>query len=655
MRIFEKKLRTFNNKLYKHLKKCEFRSSSYAIEWFTTCFIVTCPGEICLCVIDMILSGINDIMIRMGLALLHTLEHRLLRLDFEKLHESFKDYCMKSDTVYVIVQALKIQFQVDNSVLKAMARKIESLDPGSGGDLRFGKPKKLETPKSNVRGPKFRKNRNKTSTPVTLPSDDSLSEEGEIESEPQLNDESELKPIQLVLKAPVLEESLPDGIDPDSSSPVAQAEEEDNHRHSKSRRRISKLTIKISPKRLNQWKQLRTEKPSPEQTESVTDISEDVEEGSMSPVTDIHLEKQLMEQFSENYDSEIQSTQSVFKDGTNPTSTKSSSDKSPTEVSSAKSPSWWHWPSFRSGKSPGDSSASTSNRRTNGQASTKASFSAPTVSTTNSSCPSPLNRRDFRYGSFKGDIDSEVINRKIPPPTSRLFRRRRVLEKFCIDSMEEEEEIIREFYLTDNHDSLLLLHYLPICFAMESIDEGDAPPLSGSRKGSVASNHSPSKDSPSKGLRRLSFLRRFRTSSDLSQPEEKVDVVNIDPSHIRSENEEYIDQGGEVISPNFYRTNHLISEILHSNHRLLENYFEIKEKERERKIIRTSKQGSSPRIRSGKGKSNKVHKTASSNNGIGPTNGHRGIRIKATKFDSLHDSEILQNAMYYSFSQALYK
>lgn len=549
-----------------------------------------------------------------------------------------------------------------------MARKIESLDPGSGGDLRFGKPKKLETPKSNgkllspffsylsllahlVRGPKFRKNRNKTSTPVTLPSDDSLSEEGEIESEPQLMNESELKPIQLVLKAPVLEEPSSDSIDPDSSSPIAQAEEEDNHRNSKSRRRISKLTIKISPKRLNQWKQLRTEKPSPEQTESVTDVSEDVEEGSMSPVTDIHLEKQLMEQFSENYDSEIQSTQNVPKDGTNPTSTKSS-DKSPSEVSSAKSPSWWHWPSFRSGKSTADSPASTSTRQL---ASTKASFSAPTVSTTNSSCPSPLNRREFRYGSFKGEIDSEVVNRKIPPPTSRLFRRRRVLEKFCIDSMEEEEEIIREFYLTDNHDSLLLLHYLPICFAMESIDEGDAPPLSGSRKGSVASNHSPSKDSPSKGLRRLSFLRRFRTSSDLSQPEEKVDVVNIDPLHIRSENEEYIDQGGEVISPNFYRTNHLISEILHTNHRLLENYFEIKEKERERKIIRTSKQGSSPRIRSHKGKSNKAHKTASSNTGIGPTNGHRGIRIKATKFDSLHDSEILQNAMYYSFSQALYK
>lgn len=121
MRIFEKKLRRYNERLYKHLKRCQFRASSYAVEWFTTCFVVTCPGEMAMCVIDLILGGVNDIMIRVGLSLLTALQHRLIRLNFEKLHEQFKDYCMKADLVYVIVNALKIQFHSHNSVLKVSA------------------------------------------------------------------------------------------------------------------------------------------------------------------------------------------------------------------------------------------------------------------------------------------------------------------------------------------------------------------------------------------------------------------------------------------------------------------------------------------------------------------------------------------------------
>jgi hypothetical protein len=117
MRIFEKKLRKYNLKLYKHFKKCDFRPSSYAIEWFTTCFIVTCPGELALCLLDLLVAGIDDIMIRAGLSLLTVLQHKLLRLDFEGLHENFKNYSLRADPTFVMLQALKIPPQSKCDIL----------------------------------------------------------------------------------------------------------------------------------------------------------------------------------------------------------------------------------------------------------------------------------------------------------------------------------------------------------------------------------------------------------------------------------------------------------------------------------------------------------------------------------------------------------
>jgi hypothetical protein len=61
---------------------------------------------------------VKDIMMRVGLALLSTLQYRLLRCDFEKLHHHFKDYCMKADPVFVFVQALKIQFNTKLSIIE---------------------------------------------------------------------------------------------------------------------------------------------------------------------------------------------------------------------------------------------------------------------------------------------------------------------------------------------------------------------------------------------------------------------------------------------------------------------------------------------------------------------------------------------------------
>lgn len=108
MRIFEKRLRKFVPNVYHHFKKCEFTVVSYAIEWFTTCFIVTSPGELSNCVLDLLIAGFEDIMIRVGLGLLKVLEDKLLRLDFEGLHQQFKHLVMTLDSYEIMVQALPI-------------------------------------------------------------------------------------------------------------------------------------------------------------------------------------------------------------------------------------------------------------------------------------------------------------------------------------------------------------------------------------------------------------------------------------------------------------------------------------------------------------------------------------------------------------------
>jgi hypothetical protein len=137
MRIFEKRLRKFVPKVYKHFKKCEFTTVSYAIEWFTTCFIVTSPGELSYCVLDLLIAGFEDIMIRVGLGLLRVLEEKLLRLDFEGLHQQFKHLVMTLDPYEIMVQALPIVVPRQTSLLEGMSLKIDALGPASNGNLKF--------------------------------------------------------------------------------------------------------------------------------------------------------------------------------------------------------------------------------------------------------------------------------------------------------------------------------------------------------------------------------------------------------------------------------------------------------------------------------------------------------------------------------------
>jgi hypothetical protein len=108
MNFFEKRLRVHNKLVYKHFKAVDFSPICYAVEWFTTCFIVTCPGELSSCVLDLILIGFDDIMIRVGLAMLDHLQDTLLGLDLENLQLQFKSLTSMADPYDVMYRALTI-------------------------------------------------------------------------------------------------------------------------------------------------------------------------------------------------------------------------------------------------------------------------------------------------------------------------------------------------------------------------------------------------------------------------------------------------------------------------------------------------------------------------------------------------------------------
>lgn len=121
MKIFEMKLRKHNLKIFQHFQKYDFNASSYALEWFTTCFVVSIPGDLSSCVLDLIISGIPNIMIKVGLALLDHYQQELLQLDFEGLYSKFKPLLLQADPVIIMFEALIMDIGCDFDILRVIS------------------------------------------------------------------------------------------------------------------------------------------------------------------------------------------------------------------------------------------------------------------------------------------------------------------------------------------------------------------------------------------------------------------------------------------------------------------------------------------------------------------------------------------------------
>lgn len=128
MKVFEKRLRQHNKDVYNYFKAIGFGPVCYAIEWFTTCFVVTCPGDISSCVIDLLLLGFDDIMIRVGLAIVDILSDDILSMTLEDLQTSFKQMVTSVDPLAVFSKALAIKFQPKENNLEVVAEYSHALN-----------------------------------------------------------------------------------------------------------------------------------------------------------------------------------------------------------------------------------------------------------------------------------------------------------------------------------------------------------------------------------------------------------------------------------------------------------------------------------------------------------------------------------------------
>ena len=108
MNSFAKRFRRHNKRVYQHLRNIGFTPVCYAVEWFTTCFIVTCPGDFSACVIDLLLCGYDDIMIRVGLTIMDYLQDDLLSIGIEELQLNFKNMVSTSQLSLLHIGAYHI-------------------------------------------------------------------------------------------------------------------------------------------------------------------------------------------------------------------------------------------------------------------------------------------------------------------------------------------------------------------------------------------------------------------------------------------------------------------------------------------------------------------------------------------------------------------
>jgi len=105
MDVFEYHLRDRKPILAGKLKSEGFLVPYYAIEWFTTCFTLYVPQPLTKCIFEMWLGGMDNVFIRVGIAIMKLLEEPLMRLTLEELLQSFRQLVLTLKTEDVLKSA----------------------------------------------------------------------------------------------------------------------------------------------------------------------------------------------------------------------------------------------------------------------------------------------------------------------------------------------------------------------------------------------------------------------------------------------------------------------------------------------------------------------------------------------------------------------
>jgi hypothetical protein len=118
MKIFSRKLRKYHKNIYSQLKTKEYPTICYALEWFTTFFIVSCPKTLATYIIDLLFADVPNIMLRVGLAIMNHLESFISKASSEEIHMHFKARVKALDPIQIISHALGVDLECYGNILQ---------------------------------------------------------------------------------------------------------------------------------------------------------------------------------------------------------------------------------------------------------------------------------------------------------------------------------------------------------------------------------------------------------------------------------------------------------------------------------------------------------------------------------------------------------
>ncbi|RLN95119.1 hypothetical protein BBJ28_00000103 [Nothophytophthora sp. Chile5] len=95
--------------LHAHLLAQGFALPMYGIEWFTTLFSLSTKTDLACAIFDLFFVGVQDIFLRVGLAILKLLEAKLMCMTCEDFLREFKLLVRELDPYQVILQALALR------------------------------------------------------------------------------------------------------------------------------------------------------------------------------------------------------------------------------------------------------------------------------------------------------------------------------------------------------------------------------------------------------------------------------------------------------------------------------------------------------------------------------------------------------------------
>ena len=124
----ERWLKHYHLDMYLHFQDVGFTGYCYAIQWFNTCYLLSNPGNLSKCVIDMLLVNVKDTLLRVGIGILADIKSQLMHLDIDHLQEQFKISVLGVRTVDVLHTAFMLK---PPSSLDCEVELLKRLDPAT--------------------------------------------------------------------------------------------------------------------------------------------------------------------------------------------------------------------------------------------------------------------------------------------------------------------------------------------------------------------------------------------------------------------------------------------------------------------------------------------------------------------------------------------